>query len=69
MISLRFPTQFHLGREGKNKFRFQSSQSLGWVTKIRQGQVQVIEEHKRVPGLSKLTNIRYGSKGGGCHKW
>ena len=65
MISVRFPTQFHQGKEGKNKFQFCSSQSLGQVTKIRQGQVQVIEEHKWVPGLSKLINIVYESKGGG----
>ena len=65
MNSVRFPSQIRQGRGEYNRFRSQSSQSLGWVPKICQGQVLAIEVCILVAELSKLTKLRYVSKGGG----
>ena len=65
MNSVRFPFQICQGRGEYNRFRSQSSQNLGWVPKIRHGQVLAIEACILVAELFKLTKLRYVSKGGG----
>ena len=65
MNSVRFPSQIRQGRGEYNRFQSQSSQSLGWVPKIRQGQVLAIEACILIAERSKLTKLRYVSMGGG----
>ena len=65
MNSFRFPSQLCQGRGEYSRFRSQSSQSREWVPKIRQGEVLAIEACILVAELSKLTKLRYVSKGGG----
>jgi len=50
-------------KKGWNRFRVQSSQGFGQVSRIRQEQALVIEGCIQVSGLSKLTNIHYESRG------
>ena len=65
MNSILFLSQIHQGRGEWNKFLSQTNQSVGLVTKIRQGQVLAIETCIMVAKLSKLTKLRYVSKGHG----
>ena len=65
MNSVRFPAQIRQGRGECNRFRSRSSQSLGSGPKIHKGQVLAIGVCILVAELSKLTKLRYVSKGGG----